>query len=546
MLEKKMNTTKLLSTLICLTFVIAFCLCGLMVLSSSQVAYASENTSQPDLPISQIDESVVLSATTLNENPEQSVTTANFRVHFDEDFISVATANAIASYFEEVKNTYLQWGYRSPILQFLKSRYQVYIYAGQTTDPRYDGLNVLGLTTHTEENGNVCATYISLYQVETLTEQLKNTVAHEYFHAIQNAYNCNISWLKEAGASWASYKVTGNLSNLVWMTYFDLQNMSLEERLSSRGVISYDNSIWLFYIEQKYGFDAVRSIYEEYVDYSDIEAFSVFTDIIEDAIERKGFTNVNFDEMYFELSAYCVDVSKWFDLPVVEGSGVESFQLKDVNIESTTMILDLNSYGTEYVRFFPTEFKHFAEIIIDGVPSNGCVQLYTITEDNEHDFVGITPNENGSFVIDTAEIDEEVIRGIVIVSSAETQDVITVEIEGEYPAHSQLHYCEICDKILTSHSYHAPYVWVSSTQHSAVCDCGAIKNLPHAVRQGSNRCLLCGGIADQGFVQMSIGVTPSIFENGSYILPNGVIVLAPEDVTFFLQNTSWISDLCVC
>lgn len=118
MLEKKMNTTKLLSTLICLTFVIAFCLCGLMVLSSSQVAYASENTSQPDLPISQIDESVVLSATTLNENPEQSVTTANFRVHFDEDFISVATANAIASYFEEVKNTYLQWGYRLRFCNF--------------------------------------------------------------------------------------------------------------------------------------------------------------------------------------------------------------------------------------------------------------------------------------------------------------------------------------------------------------------------------------------------------------------------------------------
>lgn len=546
MLEKKMNTTKLLSTLICLTFVIAFCLCGLMVLSSSQVAYASENTSQPDLPISQIDESVVLSATTLNENPEQSVTTANFRVHFDEDFISVATANAIASYFEEVKNTYLQWGYRSPILQFLKSRYQVYLYAGSDTNSAYGSGDILGLTTHTEQHCNVCATYISLYQVETLTEQLKNTIAHEYFHAIQNAYNCNISWLKEAGASWASYKVAGNVSNLDWSSYFKQQHISLETRFSTTLVDLYANSIWLFYIEQKYGFDAVRSIYEEYADYSDVEAFSVFTDIIEDAIERKGFTNVNFDDMYFELSAYCVDVSKWFDLPVAEGLGMIGFPKYDVAIESTTTTLSLNNYSTEYVRFFPTEFNHFAEIIIEGVPINGCVQLYTITEDNEHDFVRITPNENGSFVIDTAEIDEEVIRGIVIVSSAETQDVITVEIEGEYPAHSQLHYCEICDKILTSHSYHAPYVWVSSTQHSAVCDCGAIKNLPHAVRQGSNRCLLCGGIADQGFVQMGIGVTPSIFENGSYILPNGVIVLAPEDVTFFLRNTSWIYDLCVC
>lgn len=543
MLEKKMNTTKLLSTLICLTFVIAFCLCGLTALSSSQVAYALESTNQADLPMSQIDESVVLSTTTLNENPEQSVTTANFRVHFDEDFISVATANAIASYFEEVKNTYLQWGYRSPILQFLKSRYQVYIYAGQTTEPGFEGgLNVLGLTESVEQNGIVSASYISLYQVDEFTLKLKNTIAHEYFHAVQLAYNCNVNWMTESSATWAAYNVTGYISSIISrQDYFSCMDMPLETRISD-----YDSFWWLFFIEEKFEREAVRSMFEEFAEYNDIENFEMFKGVLEDAIENCGFLNVNFDELYFELSAYCVDVLEWFELPLPGGLGIDFEPSKTINIESDNEPLTFQSYVTAYRYFYPPLLKHDAEIIIDGVPSNGCVQLYTITEDNEHDFVGITPNENGSFVIDTAEIDEEVIRGIVIVSSAETQDVITVEIEGEYPAHSQLHYCEICDKILTSHSYHAPYVWVSSTQHSAVCDCGAIRNLPHAVRQGSNRCLLCGGIADQGFVQMGIGVTPSIFENGSYILPNGVIVLAPEDVTFFLRNTSWISDLCVC
>ena len=107
------------------------------------------------------------------------------------------------------------------------------------------------------------------------------------------------------------------------------------------------------------------------------------------------------------------------------------------------------------------------------------------------------------------------------------------------------HYCSICNEYTIEHDYHAPYTWVNLTQHKATCGCGATTNQGHMVSSNAfangNRfatCLVCGGKAERGFIQVDSlsNVAHYVTDNGSYILPNGVIVLVDEDIELYLKG----------
>ena len=91
---------------------------------------------------------------------------------------------------------------------------------------------------------------------------------------------------------------------------------------------------------------------------------------------------------------------------------------------------------------------------------------------------------------------------------------------------------------LESHNFNRSYTWYSRTQHSAKCICSLTSFLPHAVKSGQNRCLLCGGIADVGLIGPSGFTMRTNCSNiiNSMILDNGVLVLAEEDVKEFLND----------
>ncbi len=107
-------------------------------------------------------------------------------------------------------------------------------------------------------------------------------------------------------------------------------------------------------------------------------------------------------------------------------------------------------------------------------------------------------------------------------------------------------YC-VCGNFTSNyHNYDHSYLWVSYTMHRAECCCGAKTTQGHAVSSnaftGGKRyatCLLCGGSAEMGFVQLTINSSAitRVTINGSYILPNGVIVLVDEDIELYLNGT---------
>ena len=105
----------------------------------------------------------------------------------------------------------------------------------------------------------------------------------------------------------------------------------------------------------------------------------------------------------------------------------------------------------------------------------------------------------------------------------------------------------------TYHTHSYSYLWKSYTQHRTNCVCGINRLEGHAVSSGSfiqgnqyATCLLCGGPASMGFiVPLSLNDLPRS-ANGSFILPNGVVVLVDEDFDAYLNGTLVFIDPNLC
>ena len=83
-------------------------------------------------------------------------------------------------------------------------------------------------------------------------------------------------------------------------------------------------------------------------------------------------------------------------------------------------------------------------------------------------------------------------------------------------------------------------------QSYAECCCGDVTTQGYVITTGSYSpgqgyatCLLCGGPAQMGFDQWTINSSSitKVTINGSFILPNGVIVLEDEDLEAYLNGT---------
>lgn len=105
------------------------------------------------------------------------------------------------------------------------------------------------------------------------------------------------------------------------------------------------------------------------------------------------------------------------------------------------------------------------------------------------------------------------------------------------------HYCTVCGVYSsTSHDYNRNYKWLNYTLHSVECSCGSKTNQGHAVSSGSftfgqkyAKCLFCGGDAMVGFTEFS-SYEILLTKKGSYILPNGVIVLNLKDYNDYING----------
>ena len=95
----------------------------------------------------------------------------------------------------------------------------------------------------------------------------------------------------------------------------------------------------------------------------------------------------------------------------------------------------------------------------------------------------------------------------------------------------------------SSHQHSYTYVWNSYTKHTKQCLCGDSSLKSHVVDanafnngQQYATCMVCGGLASVGINPRSNNNYPYTL-NGSFILPNGVIVLVSEDYEAYMNDT---------
>lgn len=126
------------------------------------------------------------------------------------------------------------------------------------------------------------------------------------------------------------------------------------------------------------------------------------------------------------------------------------------------------------------------------------------------------------------------------------------EIEKEYRIEVRLDgekkgtYDEIGSIVyhLFEHPHEYSYKWIDGLKHKCMCMCGDNDVDPHVISANDinylkkeYRCVLCKGIADMGLTILSFNENLYRTINGSYILPNGVIVLVDEDFESYLNGT---------
>ena len=115
---------------------------------------------------------------------------------------------------------------------------------------------------------------------------------------------------------------------------------------------------------------------------------------------------------------------------------------------------------------------------------------------------------------------------------------------GEYITESHQYVDGVCTLCGEAHEHLYGYSWLSDTTHQEVCLCGDEGDIkPHVVKMGSftggtmyATCLLCGGrVSRSPQIILSVNQLPHT-ENGSYITPDGIIVLVDEDVEAFFNG----------
>ena len=114
---------------------------------------------------------------------------------------------------------------------------------------------------------------------------------------------------------------------------------------------------------------------------------------------------------------------------------------------------------------------------------------------------------------------------------------------GEYITESHQVEGDACVLCGAAHLHTYMYSWVSNTGHRVNCTCGYSEVKSHVVPAdafGSGEmfatCLLCNGRVTLSESIMSIVNLPRS-ENGSFILPNGVIILTDEDIESYMNGT---------
>ena len=134
-------------------------------------------------------------------------TSGHFTVHYNLQTVqnkSITHINNVLTYLNNLYDTAVSEGFKEPLCETGENTIHVYLLS-ETGDSN-------GLTWQSKSFGTTSAGSIEIYGFTSLSNDIKETIAHEFFHAIQYAYQNKYSaskWIYESCAVWFGVKYSG-------------------------------------------------------------------------------------------------------------------------------------------------------------------------------------------------------------------------------------------------------------------------------------------------------------------------------------------------
>lgn len=365
-----------------------------------------ENYANNNLMSASLNEKIssVLEVSTLqhqNTRTEHFIVVDDIIIHDVENALSDAVLNAIGEYVSSLKTTFESMGFNFPSVQ--GTDYIISLSTSTTgVSIRTQLFSALTSTT--------CLVSTHIYGVNnstTLSNTLRQRIAHGMFHAIQNNYHCNhvhhnessniiyheeTIWFREACANWGAWETTRRIDGL------DL-NAFINARQGLKANVGGGSMFFPTTISKYYG--GAATIVEIYEQLSTVTTstynFNTLRNKINAALTARGYTNVTFADVYIEMRARLV-------APVLYYGDVST----SLDYNSNNYVIPI-SYEPAFDEdsLYETQLTSFkygaADDVVDSVlkidielaGDEGAIVQYWYDEDDNLQWSVLTPGEDG-------------------------------------------------------------------------------------------------------------------------------------------------------
>lgn len=322
-----------------------------------------------------------------------------FKVHYNSKNTTKANADAVAKFLLDMRSNSIRVGFKAPKSHTGDNQVHVYLFSGNCTDPKF-GSGTRGVTYPTGSGSSL----ITVWKFSTLDSQEKETVAHEYFHTVQYAYQTGATpkWFVEAAAVWFAARYSGSIKRA--QSHFNNYFMNCRESIFTPD-LQYGAGVFPMAIDVAYGGPTtIRNIYSRMgsVKPSDEKNLESCITYGIQQYDRSG----SFTEAFKKLGAYITLPGYFYRQVVPSGSSwTNKYPTKVTpSTTSTSKSTGLKSYGLQPYLFTATgKDATFLSIVVafnSSQKGNASVRVVTKTSSNTiAPYGGDVPNNRYSTLI---------------------------------------------------------------------------------------------------------------------------------------------------
>ena len=217
------------------------------------------------------------------------------------------------------------------------------------------------------------------------------TSAHEFFHAVQFAYNSSAgSWFMENCATWMEDVIWDSVNdNYAYLSSF--MNNTYMPLNTANGGFEYGAFIWPTYLQERYGFDLVRTVWEWTISSN---AYVAVAQVLDEYAQ-------GMEVAYPEFATWNYITGGRNDgLHYIEGGGYRQVRMMRTHttypINNNTSLNPPSTLGCNYVMFVRGSNHGRLRIQFNGANNGGwIVPVVKSLVSNQHEFGAITLDGNG-------------------------------------------------------------------------------------------------------------------------------------------------------